>query len=66
MYKWEKVIFVFLHHRLSKRNEELLSQENNQLNEELNMKREDCDGLNRKLDLKVTRPPLTWFLMFLL
>ncbi|XP_060568245.1 centrosomal protein of 63 kDa-like isoform X7 [Ruditapes philippinarum] len=38
--------------RLSKRNEELLSQENHQLSEELTMKRDDCDGLNRKLDQK--------------
>lgn len=38
--------------RLSKRNEELLTQENRQLNEELDMKREDCNNLGRKLDQK--------------
>jgi hypothetical protein len=47
-------IYVCILYRLSKRNEELLSQENHQLSEELTMKRDDCDGLNRKLDQKVT------------
>lgn len=56
----KKYKFYLLHsnnfllmHRLSKRNEELLNQENRQLQEELGMKREDCESLDNKLQQKV-------------
>ncbi|KAH3807970.1 centrosomal protein of 63 kDa-like isoform X2 [Dreissena polymorpha] len=38
--------------RISRRSEELLKQENQQLQEELGLKREDCDSLDRKLENK--------------
>lgn len=45
--------FFFFEQRLSKRNEDLLNQENRQLQEELDIKRDNCENLDNKLQQKV-------------